>query len=105
MIGDSRQKAERRLFELNARLERARNELAVAEEQLAVVDTATSTAQVISNSTVSAGGSVPSAQWSPDGDAVFFSGGTGRMHAYPLGSARATILDVSGSLTFAVLQP
>lgn len=38
MIGDSRQKTERRLFDVNARLERARNELAVAEEQLAVVE-------------------------------------------------------------------
>jgi chromosome segregation ATPase len=38
VLGDSRQRAERRLFDVNARLERARNELAVAEEQLAVLD-------------------------------------------------------------------
>jgi hypothetical protein len=38
VLGDPRQRAERRLFDVNARLERARNELAVAEEQLAVLE-------------------------------------------------------------------
>jgi hypothetical protein len=38
LLSDSRQKTERRLFDVHARLERARNELAIAEEQLAVVE-------------------------------------------------------------------
>jgi len=38
MLGDTRQRAERRLFDVHARLERARTELAIGEEQLAVLD-------------------------------------------------------------------
>jgi len=38
LLGDPRQRVERRLFDVNARLERARSELAVTTEQLAALD-------------------------------------------------------------------
>jgi chromosome segregation ATPase len=46
LLGDSRQRSERRLFDVHARLERARNELAVAEEQFAVVEEAAEEAHI-----------------------------------------------------------
>ncbi len=42
---DSRQRVERRLFDVHARLERARAELALADEQLAALEEAASDAR------------------------------------------------------------
>jgi hypothetical protein len=72
--------------------------------QLAIVDTATRQVTLV------AGGAVPtakagpggSAQWTPDGSYVLFSGAHGPMHAYHLGDARAVTLGVPGSDSFAI---
>ncbi len=46
LLSDSRQRGEKRLFDANARLERARAELAISEEQLAALEDAADEARV-----------------------------------------------------------
>ena len=75
-----------------------------SQVELAIIDTATFKATLIDGSTVSVGKSIPSAQWTPDGDAVFFSGGQGNMHVYQPGATQATTLDTHGSLSFTIAQ-
>jgi hypothetical protein len=75
-----------------------------SQDQLAIIDTATFDATLIDGSTVGVGKSIPSAQWTPDGQAVFFSGGQGDMHVYQQGATRATTLHTPGALSFTVAQ-
>jgi hypothetical protein len=73
-----------------------------SEAELAVIDMGSFNAKLIEGSTISVRDAVPSAQWAPDGGAVFFSGRQGKMHVYQPGEVRATTLDVQGSTSFAV---
>jgi hypothetical protein len=72
------------------------------EAQLALVDTATLQVTIIPGSVIPLRDRIPAAQWTPDGQFVFFSGPTGRMHVYGPGAAASTTLDIAGSTTFAV---
>jgi hypothetical protein len=75
-----------------------------SQAELAIIDTTTFKATVINGSPVSIGKSMPFAHWTPDGFAVFFSGGQGRMHVYEPGATQASTLDAQGSLSFSVAQ-
>jgi hypothetical protein len=73
-----------------------------AQAELAIIDMTTSQLSLIAGSTIPIDKAGPSAQWTPDGSFVFFSGPHGQMHAYQPGDTRATALDIKGSTSFAI---
>lgn len=75
-----------------------------SQEELAIIDTTSFKATLIAGSTIGTGTSMPSAHWTPDGAAVFFSGSQGKMHVYQRGATRGATLDAPGSLSFTVVQ-
>ena len=72
------------------------------QAELVLVDATTLAVTVVPGSVISIDGGVPSAQWTPDSEFVFFSGGTGRMHVYRPGDRAAGTLNSSGATSFAV---
>jgi hypothetical protein len=73
-----------------------------AQAELAIIDMTTLQVTLIANSIIPTGIAGPSAQWTPDGAFVFFSGSKGHMYAYQQGDTKATALDIKGSTSFAV---
>jgi hypothetical protein len=74
------------------------------QAELVLVDTTTMAVTVVPDSSFAIEDGVPLAQWTPDSEFVFFSGGTGRMHFYRPGDLAAGTLNCSGSTSFAVGQ-
>jgi hypothetical protein len=72
------------------------------QAQLVIINTASSQVSVIPHSTISIGNGEGSAQWTPDGSYVLFSGPSGSMRAYGPGNPRATTLGIDGSTSFTV---
>ncbi len=70
------------------------------QAELAIVDTENLTVTVVAASAVAAGPSGATAQWTPDGLAVFFCGHAGSMHVYWPGDARAITLGLPASNSF-----
>jgi hypothetical protein len=74
-----------------------------SDAELALVDTTTWHVTLVGDSVVPVGHSAATAEWTPDGSTVFFSGSKGPMRAYELGDANAISIGIKGSDSFAVV--
>jgi hypothetical protein len=74
------------------------------EAQLVIVDTTTLTATPVPAAIVQTGAGSATAHWSPDGDAVLFSGPGGMMNLYSTDTGRSAPLGIPGAATFAVVS-